>query len=391
MSRAESELADAIKAVLAKDRLSLGVHCTLAELESYHQETLSAEEHEAVADHVAACEDCAILLRYALAAAGDTGSQREPGTLEIEEAWDRLRPCLESRRPSGSSLARLLREQRMLPKDALPLALKISQALAFLHASGRKHADLRAENVLVTDAGEVRLLDRGFAPTPEIMEPGSRRSATAMVVDLHRSLSPEQLLGEEPDQRSNLFSLGVLLYELLTGVSPFRARTPSETARAILALDPVPAGDLNPDLRDDVSDLLQRLLAKEPENRPADAAAVVRALEAVRSPREVGGDRLQEGPAGREDEIGRLYDEVLVLAHEQAADGRRRDQEIERSYARLRELQAAEAQEFRARYEASLAMPIDAGRSILARVRALKEELEGLTAADPDARKPDDA
>jgi hypothetical protein len=364
-------------------------HCLLAELEAYRRGTLPAARQDELAEHLAICEDCTILLLCAVPQPDEAESRGEALALGIDAAWNRLRPHLPERGPGGRTLASLLDRNRLPTAAALPLALAVARALASLHSAGRSHPDLRAENVLITDAGEVRLLERGFAPSPESLEIGYGRPAEAAVVDLYRSLSPEQIAGKEPDQRSNLFSLGAILYELLTGISPFRAQTPLETAGRISSLDPAPARDLDPGLPAGISELLERLLAKESEDRPAHAVTVVCALESALGSHGPAGPPPRTDEASLEDEIERLYDEILALVHEQTADGQPRDEEIERAYARLRELQAAEAREFRARFEASLAMPIDAGKQILERARALRAELEDLASADPAAREAD--
>jgi hypothetical protein len=382
-SAAGSILGEAVR-LLVESRLHGRDHCALAELESYHQKSLPPDRQEAVAEHLSVCEDCTILLLYAVAGRDEGKTPNKQLEHQIEDSWKRLRPHLESRAARGRSLDTVLGEGRLSASNAFRLAVEISRALASLHASGRAHPDLRAENVLVMPGGGVRLLARGFAPTPESLEVGYGRPAEAVVVDLYPTLSPEQLAGEEPDRRSNLFSLGVLIYELLTGVSPFRAETPLKTAGRILSLEPAPASELDPRVPPGVSNLLVRLMAKEPADRPPDAAAVVRDLEyasgSLRSPAEI---------CSPEDEIERLYDEIIVLTGERTEGGRADEGKIERCYARLRELQTAAARDFRAQFEASLAMPIDAGREILARARALREELEDLAARDAAPRHTD--
>jgi hypothetical protein len=380
-----------VKLLIAEQRAHLREHCSLEELETYRQGALPSDRREWVAEHLAACEDCAILLLCGVAGVDGAESRREPQAQEIEESWSRLRSRLGVRTPEGRPLVTLLGARSHLLEEALTLALEISRALASLHSSGRTHPNLRAENVLIMDAGEARLLERGFAPTPESLEIGYGRPAEPAVVELYRCLSPEQVAGEEADQRSNLFSLGVLLYEVLTGVSPFRAPTPLETASRIVSLEPAPASEINQAIPPEVSNLLGRLLAKEPGDRPSSAVMVVRDLESALDHHAHGGSSSQAGAASRDEEIERLYDEIAALVQERTVDGGPREEEIARSYARLRELQMAEAKEFRARFEAGLTMPIDAGEKLLKRARAVREALEDPASSDPAAREADDA
>jgi hypothetical protein len=379
---AESGFGEAVKALLAERRRQLREHITLQELADYHRRALSAERQEVVAEHLAVCEDCTILLLYAVIGLNGNEHRNEPLESEIEATWDQLQLRLKERSSRGRSLASLLQESRLPIEEALPLALEISRALMVLHSQGRVLPDLRTENVLIS-AGQVQLLERGFAPTPESLEVGYGQPAELAVSDLYRTLSPEQIAGEEPSQRSNLFSLGVLLYELLTGVSPFRGETPLSTATGILSLEPRPARELNPAVEPSLSNLLSRLLAKEPEDRPLNAKAVVREIEVLL------GRRGPEAHLEVEEEIEDLYDKLIVLAQQPAANQALLDDEIERSYTRLRELQTAEAKRFREQFETNLAMPIDAGEEILTRIRALKEELEDLASANAAASEAD--
>ncbi len=383
----------AVKALQEQRRLHLRVHCTLDELDAYHRGALPDDRRDDIAEHLAACENCSILLLYAVIEPGGNGGRADVPSAEIEEAWNRLRPHLGNGSNRGDPLTSLLANGPLPVEKALPLALEISRALAALHSGGRPLSDLRAENVLIDSSGRVYLPDLGLSLTPESLEAGYGRPAENALADLYRSLSPEQVAGEGFDHRSNLFSLGVVLYEVLTGTSPFRDSTPLGTASRILSLEPPPVIELNPGVGPAVSELIAGLLAKDPEDRPQTAAAVTCALEALMS--KVDGSQL--GPEGVEPldldaEIDRLYDEIIALTRQgPATSGSARDEEIERAYARLQELQAVEAKRFREWFEASLEMPIDAGESILARARALREELENLTSSDPAAPSTDEA
>ena len=169
---------------------------------------------------------------------------------------------------------------------------------------------------------------------------------------------------------------------MLTGTSPFRDSTPLATAGRILSFDPAPVSELVPDIDASLSDLLDRLLAKDPEERPGDAESVAQALErmigAPPSQTRAGAPTASEIDA----EIEGLYDRIILLSEESAVEPATSDEELDRAFARLVELQAAEAERFRERFEASLEMPIDAGEQILARARKLREELESLATGD---------
>lgn len=381
------KLDQALKALVVERRKLLSAHRSLEELQAYYDESLPADLSEVVAEHVALCEDCAILLLYAviyprLGNATDIPIEEE----QIEEGWLQLQPQLKETRPSGRPLADML-AAGVSVDEGLALGLRISRSLVKAHAERRVIPDLRAENVVVLPSGEVQLRERGFPPGPATLESGDRRSAEAALSDLYRSLSPEQIAGEEPSAESNVFSLGVLLYELLTGVSPFRGESPLDTAGRVLSLDPTPLTEMNPALAPALGDLLINMLAKEPEARPS-SAAILRAIEAVVVPEEPGmTERPDVNPT-----IERLYDRIISLAEQQpSSEDAAHDEELARCYVQLGLLQAAEARAFRADFEASLAMPVDAGKEIIARAKALRRELEDLASPDTAAGNADGA
>jgi serine/threonine protein kinase len=358
-------------------------HPSIENLEAYHRGSVDAESHERILDHLAECQDCTILLLYGVIEPHGHGGEPILPKARLEEAWDRLRPRLSLIRERDSTLASLLSEGPPLSlQRAIELAAAVARELARLHARGQVMSDLRPENIVIDSAGKVRVLDFGLAPSAETFEVGYGRASEDALVDLYRFLSPEQVVRDGLTPQSNLFSLGVLLYELLTGISPFRDSTLLATASRILSLDPVPVRDLAPEVDASLAEFIDQLLAKDPEKRPGDADRVAREL-----------DRMVERTASQtaagapavadlEAQIEQLYDRIIHLSEDSAMDPSMRDQEVEGAFARLLELQAAEAERFRERFEASLEMPIDAGEQILARARRLREELEDITARD---------
>lgn len=384
-----------MQALCEERQRDLHIHSTLGELDAYHRGTLPPEDRETVAEHLSVCEDCAILLLYGIIDANGDGHQASDGnghreSKEIESAWAELQPHLEGSSPAGTTLSSLLEDGPLGVDEALPIAIGISRAMAKIHAKGRWLSNLRAEDVVLDPSGQIRLPDLGIHPSPKSFEVGYGRPAADVVVNLYCSMSPEQVAGERLDCRSNLFSLGVLLYEMLTGESPFKASTPLQTASRIFSLKPASVSELNPDLPPRLSAVIDRLLAKEPEDRPPSAESVAVELEAM------------AGSAGRhatesrsveavtiEEEIERLYDKIIALSSHEG-ESAACNEEIESAYARLLELQTAEAELFREWFESSLAMPIDAGKQILARASALREKLEDLASSDPAASDTDD-
>jgi serine/threonine protein kinase/Tfp pilus assembly protein PilF len=166
-------------------------------------------------------------------------------------------------------------------KSALQWGSEIAGGLAAAHAEGILHRDLKAGNVMITAAGHAKVLDFGIARalSPEGVEQEVTLSHPGAVVGTSYAMSPEQVLGLPLDPRSDLFSLGSLLYEMLTGEAPFRAASAAATLARVCNYRPLPARQLRAEIPAEVSALVERLLEKEPNARPRDASEVVAHLE----------------------------------------------------------------------------------------------------------------
>ena len=179
---------------------------------------------------------------------------------------------------AGASLGQLLVDHGPLgPRRAAELAASIARGLAAAHDAGVVHRDLKPDNVLVTDAGRVVVTDFGIARA--LHGPEAARM-TGGVTGTPLYMAPEQLGGAEVDPRADLYALGVVLFEVLTGEWPFRGDSPialavarlREPPRDITAVRPVPAT---------LAELVMRLLARERDLRPASAAEVAVRLDAI--------------------------------------------------------------------------------------------------------------
>jgi len=209
--------------------------------------------------------------------------------------------CLVMEYVEGPTLARLLADGVMDLPTAVGLAREVAEGLAEAHAKGLVHRDLKAENVVVSAGGHAKILDFGLAKQLGDTAYDDTLTAHGALVGTSRTMSPEQACGAAVDHRSDLFSLGVLLYEMTTGRSPFAASSQPETLRRILSEKHRPADQLRADLPPRLSELIDQLLAKDPEDRPGSSRRV--ALELAEIATALGsGDRptesLELSPSG---------------------------------------------------------------------------------------------
>jgi Flp pilus assembly protein TadD len=183
----------------------------------------------------------------------------------------------------GRTLQAILREGPLDPQRALRLGREIAEGLAEAHARGYIHRDLKAPNVVVTHAWRAKILDFGVAKQIQPDEQDTTLSAPGTVIGTSYAMSPEQAMGFPLDARSDLFSLGSLLYEMVTGLAPFRAETSTATLARVCSFRQRPASALRPEIPGKLSDLIDRLLEKDPVDRPGSAVKVAAALDQIAS------------------------------------------------------------------------------------------------------------
>jgi serine/threonine protein kinase len=174
------------------------------------------------------------------------------------------------RSPTNEELNRPERISRL--KDA---AQQLCSAIAYIHAKGLVHRDLKPANVLVTEDRHVKLMDFGLA---KFLAAETGVTDTRRIVGTYRYMAPEQAMGEKLDGRADLYSLGVMLYELLCGHAPYDARTPQELWQRILESEPAPLGSVNPGVDYTLALVAHRLLRKDPEERFQTAEEIYEAL-----------------------------------------------------------------------------------------------------------------
>lgn len=178
--------------------------------------------------------------------------------------------------PGETLKHRLARVGALAISDALAIARQIAAGLSRAHAAGVVHRDLKPGNVMLLPDSTVKILDFGLAKVGDLSQ---TKSGTALGTVSY--MSPEQIRGKTIGPRADLWSLGVLLYEMLTGVRPFSGEHEVSIAHAILHDDPKPPSAVRDDLPRPVQDLVLALLQKEPESRYTAAQDVVADIDAI--------------------------------------------------------------------------------------------------------------
>ncbi len=208
------------------------------------------------------------------------GRLQHPGLVAIYDAGeeaDSHDPYIVLEFVSGESLNRILSREKKLPlARALQLAVEIAEALDYAHAQGVVHRDIKPANILITEDGHAKIADFGIAQLnlAHFTVPGRVLGTPAF-------MAPEQLSGEGVDRRSDIFSLGVVLYAMVTGHSAFHGNSATTVCFKVVNRDPVPASALDLDLPRALDAIIARAMAKNPDERyqsGADFADALRAL-----------------------------------------------------------------------------------------------------------------
>ena len=163
--------------------------------------------------------------------------------------------------------------------ELIRLAIQIAQGLDAAHGVGIIHRDIKSSNIMVTPRGHAKVLDFGLAR--RTVRDGALDEESGVVMGTAPYMSPEQALGEPVDRRSDLFSLGVVLYEMATGCLPFSGPTVYDTIRKIVDGDPKPVTSINPNIPLSLERVIARCLEKRVEHRVQTAAELAEQLQGV--------------------------------------------------------------------------------------------------------------
>ncbi len=201
-----------------------------------------------------------------------------PGVVKTYDGGPGSRLYMAMEWVEGRLLRSILNEERKLPIErAVNLTLQICDALDTMHKHGVVHRDLKPENVMVDDADRIKLIDFGIAKRED-----ARRIT---IVEVTKTLgtpdyiSPEQVKGQRGDQRSDIYSLGAMLYEMLTGDPPYTGSNPLAVMNERLLHDPLPVRKSRREVSPELEEIVRRALEREPRNRYQTASEMAWELE----------------------------------------------------------------------------------------------------------------
>jgi serine/threonine protein kinase len=201
-----------------------------------------------------------------------------PGVVKTYHGEERSRRYMVIEWVDGRLLRDVLNAERKLPIDrAVALTVSICDALDNLHKHGVVHRDLKPENIMVLDDDRIKIIDFGIA----LKEDARRITQTSLTPALGTPdyISPEQVKGQRGDQRSDIYALGAMLYEMLTGQPPFTGQNPLVVLNERVLSDPKPARELNAAISPQLQEILSRALERDPRHRYSTAADMVWELE----------------------------------------------------------------------------------------------------------------
>jgi eukaryotic-like serine/threonine-protein kinase len=194
----------------------------------------------------------------------------------------------------GQTLRNLMPATRVSMAEALEIAIQVAGALAAAHRAGIVHRDIKPENIMLREDGVVKVVDFGLAKLAEQQTPTLDSEAPTIfttdpgtIMGSVSYMSPEQTRGKPVDTRSDIFSLGVVIYEMVAGSSPFEGETPSDVIASILRTEPLPLAHYSPDIPAELERIVAKALAKDKEERYQTAQDLLIDLKRLKQPQKI--------------------------------------------------------------------------------------------------------
>jgi serine/threonine protein kinase len=259
-------------------------------------------------------------LQRFLREAKTASSLNHPAVIQIHEiANDGDTHFISMEYVEGETLAARLAKGKLEIREAMDIALTIAEALQAAHSKGIIHRDIKPSNIMMANSGQIKIVDFGLAKlqtTSEEIRPTSElptKTSSGIVIGTPLYMSPEQALGKDLDQRSDIFSFGVLLYEMFSGYKPFSGGDIKAVIGQILYRQPQQVRSLRADLPPDLELVISRCLKKEPAERYQDITAVLNDLRIVKN--QITGESAEniQRPKHQEYVLNRLSARILFV------------------------------------------------------------------------------
>jgi eukaryotic-like serine/threonine-protein kinase len=203
---------------------------------------------------------------------------KHPGVVQTIDCGDMDQLCIVMEWVDGRFLREILSKEGKLPaKRATRIAIGVCEALEYIHGLGVVHRDLKPENIMVGEGDSIKLIDFGIAASEGMRRLTFSKLSNAMGTPDY--ISPEQIKRKHNDGRSDVYALGVILHEMLTGETPFSGPNPFAVMNDRLVNDPPAAREINPEISAQMQEILYRAMERDPENRFTSAREFAAALE----------------------------------------------------------------------------------------------------------------